>query len=44
MNGKCKKCGSSDTYWREIHPDTGFDEIVLCCKACGGRDVEVKDE
>jgi hypothetical protein len=33
-NDKCKKCGSSDTYWTEKHPDTGMDEFVLVCRLC----------
>lgn len=31
---KCKKCGSENTYWREEHPDTGMDEMVLVCVTC----------
>lgn len=34
MSDKCKKCGSTDTYWREEHPDTGMDEMVLVCRVC----------
>lgn len=31
---KCTKCGSKNTYWREQHPDTGMDEMVLVCADC----------
>jgi|WetSurMetagenome_2_1015567.scaffolds.fasta_scaffold155016_3 hypothetical protein len=30
----CKKCGSTNTYWHEDHPDTGMDEMVLRCRDC----------
>jgi len=31
---KCEKCGGTNTYWREEHPDTGMDEMVLVCRDC----------
>ena len=34
MKTACKKCGGTNTYWREEHPDTGMDEVVLVCKDC----------
>lgn len=30
----CKKCGGTNTYWREEHPDTGMDEMVQVCRDC----------
>jgi DNA-directed RNA polymerase subunit M/transcription elongation factor TFIIS len=32
---KCPKCGENNAYYKEIHPDTGMDEIVLRCPDCG---------
>ena len=34
VNEKCLKCGSTNTYWHEEHPDTGMDEMVLRCRDC----------
>jgi HK97 family phage prohead protease len=35
---KCPKCGKANAYYREIHPDTSKNAIVLCCPDCGFRD------
>lgn len=32
---ECTKCGKNTAYYREIHPDTDMNEIVLYCKNCG---------
>lgn len=31
---RCQKCGSDNIYWREEHPDTGMDEMVMVCRDC----------
>lgn len=28
-------CGGKRAYYKEIHPDTGMDDIVLYCPDCG---------
>jgi len=33
----CKKCNGANTYWREDHPDTGMDEMVLACRDCESK-------
>jgi hypothetical protein len=33
----CEKCGGTNTYYTEIHPDTGMDEIVLRCRDCARK-------
>jgi predicted nucleic-acid-binding Zn-ribbon protein len=35
---ECPKCGSTNTYFKEIHPDTSFNDIVLKCRDCGFLD------
>lgn len=30
----CPKCGQHNAYYKEIHPDTSMDEIVLSCPDC----------
>ena len=31
---KCPNCKKTNAYYKEIHPDTGMDEIVLFCPDC----------
>lgn len=31
---ECKKCGNHNAYYREEHPDTDMNEIVLYCPDC----------
>lgn len=31
---RCDKCGGTNIYWREEHPDTGMDEMVMVCRDC----------
>ncbi len=35
----CEKCGSTNTYWHEDHPDTGMDEMVLICNDCKPKSI-----
>lgn len=32
---KCPKCGNDKVYYKEVHPDTDINEIVLWCQNCG---------
>jgi len=32
---QCPRCGRGNAYWKEIHPDTSMNEIVLYCPDCG---------
>jgi len=32
---KCPRCGEHAARWHEAHADTGMDEMVLRCDACG---------
>lgn len=32
---KCPKCGQESAIYKEIHPDTDMNEMVLFCKDCG---------
>lgn len=34
---ECPKCKKQNAYYKEIHPDTGMDEIVLFCPDCHYR-------
>jgi len=34
----CPKCGKKAAFYKEIHPDTSMNDIVLKCKACGFLD------
>ena len=31
----CPKCGKHNAVYKEIHPDTDMNEIVLSCPDCG---------
>ena len=31
---ECPKCHKIVAYYKEIHPDTGMDEMVLYCQEC----------
>jgi hypothetical protein len=33
--GKCPKCNSENTIFKEVHPDTDMNDIVLKCNDCG---------
>jgi len=33
----CPHCGGTRCFYKEIHPDTGMDEIVLYCPDCRTR-------
>lgn len=32
---ECLQCHEHDAYWHEAHADTGLDEFVVRCRACG---------
>ena len=32
---KCPNCGELIASYKEIHPDTDMNEVVLICKVCG---------
>lgn len=32
---ECPQCKKHNAYYKEIHPDTDMDDIVLCCSDCG---------
>ena len=34
----CPKCGSLDTAFKEVHPDTDMNDVVLSCNSCGFLD------
>jgi len=34
----CKKCGNKKAYYKEEHPDTDMNEIILYCPNCGELD------
>lgn len=31
----CPRCGSSNTHYKEVHPDTSMNDIILACRDCG---------
>jgi DNA-directed RNA polymerase subunit M/transcription elongation factor TFIIS len=37
---KCPGCGKVTAYYKEIHPDTDMNEIVLYCPECGYEEEE----
>jgi len=36
----CPQCGKENAYYREIHPDTSMNDIILYCPDCGYRSDE----
>ena len=34
----CPACGKEKAFYKEIHPDTTMDEIVLYCPDCGYKE------
>ena len=34
----CPKCGGGNAFYKEIHPDTSMNDIVLYCPDCGFLD------
>lgn len=34
---ECPECHEANAYWKEIHADTGMDEMVLRCPDCGAE-------
>lgn len=31
----CPQCGKTNACFKEIHPDTDMNDVVLCCPDCG---------
>jgi len=30
----CPECGKNNAIWKERHPDTSMNEMLLCCPDC----------
>lgn len=35
---KCPECGDGNAVYKEIHPDTDMNDVVLSCPDCGFLD------